>query len=55
MSKVTVTKKNRTDEVVLNYPDLNKKQSLQRVKEYIREVIMERIKKRPYGWTYKVK
>ena len=55
MSKVTATKKNRIDEVILNYPDLNEKQSLQRAKEYIRKISRDNLKKRPYGWTYKIK
>ena len=38
-----------------NIPDKTETEAIQHAKDLIRYVIKERSKKRPYGWTYKIK
>ena len=48
---IIAEKKNSEYRVVFEYTDLNEKQSLERAKKHIKELM----KKRPWGWTYKIK
>lgn len=50
MSKVTATKKNSEHNMVFNYPELDKKESLNKAKAYIKEKT-----KLIDGWTFKIK
>ena len=48
---ITAEKKNCQYRVVFEYPDLNEKQAIARARAHIKDLM----KKRPWGWKYKVK
>ena len=50
MSKVTETNKNSEHDIILDYKELNKEESLNKAKAYITEKT-----KLVNGWTYKIK
>lgn len=54
MSKVIAQKKNN-GKIIFDLPDKTEAEAIEYAKQSIKTVIKERLNKRPYGWTYKIR
>jgi hypothetical protein len=52
--KIIATKKNKTEKVIFDYPDMSEKEAKKRAKDHIRELTKSETGKRMWGWKFKV-